>query len=153
MRLFLLAVIATLTLAAAASDAQTPEAKPPLKDHQYEVTASGCLKGKRLERPVIESAPESMPADARNAANISLDAPKALMKEIERHKNHRDQVVGIATVPPSTFLGIGPTTRVGPLSIGIGTGPADTRSGIDRAPKIIKLQVTSLVHVESACPR
>jgi hypothetical protein len=152
MHLSLRATIAALTFAAAAA-AQTPDDPSPRKDHQYDVVVSGCLKGKRLERPVIQSAPESMPRDAHNATNFSLDGPKALMKELEQHKNHRDQLVGIATVPPSSFLEIGPTTRVGPISIGIGTGPADTRSGIARALKIIKLRVSSLVHVESACPK
>ena len=165
MRLTLPAAIVTLTLAAAAASAQdgvrprygatqAPDAKPELKDHQYEVVVSGCLKGKRLERPVVQSAPESMPATALNADNFALDGPKALMKEIAQHKNHRDQVVGVATVPPATFLGgSGPTRRVGPISIGIGTGRADAMSGIDRAPRIIKLKVTSLVHVENGCAR
>ena len=154
MRLSLRAAIVALTLMAAAAAAQTPEATPARKDHQYDVVVSGCLKGKRLERPVIQSAPESMPADAHNATNFSLDGPKTVMKELEQHKNHRDQLIGVATVPPSTLLGgSGPTRRVGPISIGIGTGRADAMSGIDRAPKIIKLRVSSLVHVESACPK
>jgi hypothetical protein len=152
MRPSLPAAIATLTLAVTAASAQAPDARPALKDHQYEVVVSGCLKGKRLERPVVQSAPESMPAIALNADNFALDGPKAVMKEIEQHKNHHDQVIGVATVPPSTFLGgTGPTRRVGPISIGIGTGRADAMSGIDRAPKTIKLKVTSLVHVATGC--
>lgn len=154
MRLSLPAVIVSLTLAGAATTlAQAPEARPALKDHQYEVVVSGCLKGKRIERPVVQSAPESIPPDAYQAANFSLDGPKAVMKEIEQHKNHRDQVIGVATVPPSTSLGTGPTRRVGPISIGIGTGRPDAMSGIERAPKNIKLTVTSFVHVENGCPK
>lgn len=151
---FLLGVVVAGAFAVTAA-AQAPAEKPPLKDYQYEVVVSGCLKGKRLERPVVQSAPESLPVDALNAANFSLDGPKELMKEIQRHKNHHDQVIGIATVPPSTFLSgtSGPTRRVGPISIGIGSGRPDAMSPINRAPQNIKLKVSSFVHVEGVCPR
>jgi hypothetical protein len=144
---------AMISLGAVAA-AQEPADRPAPKQHEYNVVVSGCIKGKRLERPVIQSAPENLPIVARGATSFILDGPKELLKQIEReHKNHDDEIVGIAIVPPSLtgVLGAIATRKVGPISIGIGGRP-DT-SGIERAPQLIKLKVSSIVHVQAECAR
>jgi hypothetical protein len=149
--------IAALCLLASAAAAQIPASeappeRPALKPHEYEIIASGCIRGKRLERPIIQSTTDDLPFDALNAANFALEGPKELLKQIEdEHKNHQDQVIGIAIVPPSMNRAQAEvkTKRVGPISIGIG-GRQET-SAIQSTPQTVKLKVSSLVHVESSC--
>ena len=148
-----LVAAAVISLGAVAA-AQEPADRPAPKQHEYDVVVSGCVKGRRLERPVIQSAPDNLPPAARGATSFILDGPKALLKQIEReHKNHDDEIVGIAVVPPSLtgVLGAIATRKVGPISIGIGGRP-DT-SGIERAPQPIKLKVSSIVHVQGECAK
>lgn len=121
--------------------------EPILKAHQYAVIIQGCVKGKRIERPVIQSAPESLPIDARHAAGFVFEGDKQLLKSIENeHKNHTDEVIGIVTVPPSLARTL--SRRVGGINIGIGT-PGSNR--MMDAPQVFKLRVTSIVHVQSRC--
>ena len=137
-----------------AAAAQEPADRPAPKQHEYDVVVSGCLKGKRLEHPVIQSAPENLPAAARGASSFVLDGPKELIKQIEReHKNHDDQIIGVAIVPPSLtgLLGAITSRKVGPVSIGIGAPGG--MSGIERAPQPVKLKVSSIVHVQSECAK
>lgn len=158
-RLARAAVTLTLTvhapLVAAAQDATPPATArdaPARRAHEYELTVTGCLRGKRLDRALVVSAPEQLPGDGLNAAQYALEGPKELIREIEKHRNHRDQVVGVATVPPSTFLGgSGPTRRLGPFSVGIGGRP-DQIAATERQI-IIKLKVSSFVHINETCPR
>lgn len=136
---------------------QQPEsAAPPergaLKTHQYDVVVSGCVKGKRLERAFIHSA-DDLPFDALKAESFSLDGPKELLKQIaDEHKNHFDQVIGIATVPPSMSRAQSAevkSKRIGPISIGIG-GRQET-SPLHSTPQTVKLKVVSFVHVQDVC--
>lgn len=148
-----LAVLLVLALPVAA---QTPIETSPLKDHEHYVVVSGCLKGKRLDQPVLTSTIPPLPSDLMTNATFSIEGPKDLMKEIERHKNHRDQIIGIATVPPSMFIATsqGPTRRIGPISIGIGgNGRMDPMAGAERPRLNIKLKATSIVHVNDTCPK
>jgi hypothetical protein len=119
---------------------------PALKNHEYAVTVSGCLKGKRLERAVIQSAPDSLPPDALRAAGFALEGPKELIREIEGHKNHTDHITGVLTVPPNLARAL--TRRVGKIDIGIGT-PGMNR--MQDAQQVLKLRVTSFVHLQDRC--
>jgi hypothetical protein len=135
---------------------QQPESTAPpergvLKTHQYDVVVSGCVKGKRLERAFIHSAGD-LPFDALRAASFALDGPKELLRQIaDEHKNHFDQVIGIATVPPSMSRAQSEvkSKRIGPISIGIG-GRQET-SPLQSAPQTVKLRVSSFVHVQDGC--
>ncbi len=150
-RLLALTVVFCVSVPAGA---QEPAERPARKQHEYDLVVSGCIKGKRLERPIIQSAPDDLPITARGASSFVLDGPKELLKQIEReHKNHDDQIVGVAIVPPSLtgVLGAIATRKVGPISIGIGGRP-DT-SGIERSPQPVKLKVTSIVHVQAECAK
>lgn len=149
--------LVALCLLGSAAAAQTPASespseRPALKPHEYQIIASGCIRGKRLERPIIQSSTDDLPFDALNAANFALEGPKELLKRIEdEHKNHHDQIIGIAIVPPSMNRGQAEvkTKRVGPISIGIG-GRQET-SAIQSTPQTVKLKVSSLVHVQDGC--
>jgi hypothetical protein len=149
--------ITALCLLGSAAAAQKPASeaspeRPSLKAHEYEIIASGCIRGKRLERPLIQSAPDDLPHDARNAANFALEGPKELLKRIvDEHKNHQDQIIGIAVVPPSMNRAQADvkTKRVGPINIGIG-GRQET-SAIQSTPQTVKLKVSSLIHVQDGC--
>jgi hypothetical protein len=147
-RLLLCAVtIATIAPAAA----QEPDERPALKKYEYELTVSGCVKGKRLEDPVVRSAPEHLRVDALNLAVFILDGPKELLKQIEKeHKNHNDQLIGIATIPPTWFQQQGGITsrKVGPISIGIGRQEI---SPMQQSTPHIRLKVSSIVHVLDTC--
>ena len=150
-RFLVLAVVFCVIVPVAA---QEPAERPARKQHEYDVVVSGCIKGKRLERPIIESAPEDLPITARGTSSFVLDGPKELLKQIEKeHKNHDDRIAGVAVVPPSLtgVLGAIATRKVGPISIGIGGRPET--SGIERSPQPIKLKVTSIVHVQAECAR
>jgi hypothetical protein len=129
-----------------------PPERGTLKTHQYDVVVSGCVKGKRLERAFIHSPGDDLPFSALNAESFSLDGPKELLKQIaDEHRNHFDQVIGIATVPPSMSRAQSEvkSKRIGPISIGIG-GRQET-SPLQSAPQTIKLTVSSFVHVENVC--
>jgi hypothetical protein len=155
-RLFVWAAVVCVTVSAQARPpappAAAPAERPALKDHQYEVVVSGCIRDKRIERAFIQSPSDDLPFNALNASTFVLDGPKELLKQIaDEHKNHLDQVVGIATVPPSMNRAQSAvkSKRVGPIDIGIG-GRQET-SAIQSVPQPIKLKVSSLVHVQDGC--
>ena len=134
---------------AATAAAQGPEEAPPLKKNEYAVTVVGCVKGTRLERAIVVSSSDGMPADALNASMFVLDGPKDLIKEIkDEHKDHQDRIAGIVVVPPALARAIA-TRKIGPISIGIGSRP-DQMSVQNAAPPL-KLKVSSIVHVQSGC--
>lgn len=146
------AVTLTLVLQAAAPGTAAAQEKAARKAYEYDLIVSGCLRGKRLERAVVVTAPDALPIDRLNEAQYALEGPKALIRDIEQHRSHNDQVMGVATIPPTTFLGSGPTRRLGPFSVGIGARP-DQLPGMERRETIIKLKVSSFVHTGAECPR
>ena len=148
----LAAILGMLTLLQAAgigAAAQEGEERATLKKYEYELQVAGCIKGKRLERPLVQSAPEGLPRDPLNLAVFILEGPKALLKQIDKeHRDHRDQLTGIATIPPSWYSGYGPVRKVGPISIGIGRQDS---SPMQQTTQHIRLKVSAFVHMMDSC--
>lgn len=157
-RLFSWIVAAALTTSVVTAQAPEPQQVPPerpaLKAYEYDVMVSGCIKGKRVERPLVRSTTgDDLPLDALNATIVVLEGPKELLKQIaDDHKNHHDEILGIAIVPPSMSQAQAAvkTKRVGPISMGIG-GRQDT-SPMQSAAQTVKLKVSSIVHIQEGCP-
>jgi hypothetical protein len=117
------------------------------RSYKYAVSVVGCLRGTRLSRPVIESAPENLPAEVGSVDGFVIGGPKPLIAEIKNHKGHADRIVGIVTAPPSLSQTVSKLTRrkVGPITIGIGDSRAQA------AQTLLKLEATRIEHLREGC--
>ena len=161
-RVFPVCVFAAAMTAAAAGQVSTrgqaPAGPAPdrntstTKDFHYDVVVTGCINGKRLERPSFQSPVDRLPFEALHASAFVLDGPKELLRQLlGGHDDHEDRIRGVAIVPPSMNRAPAAvaTRKIGPISIGIG-GRQET-SEIQRVPQQIKLKVVSLEHLQSEC--
>jgi hypothetical protein len=131
---------------------KTPPSNATVRDLEYPIVVSGCLRGNRLE---IDGSRNRLALDLVDASEFVLEGPKELMRILERdHDGHQDEIEGIAIVPGSrtregevTTRPIGDRTRIvagGSIAPKDGPAPA-TRRGL------IRLKVVSLTHVDDVC--
>lgn len=130
---------------------ERPPDRGKLKDNQYAIVVTGCVRGKRLERPQFVMKDKELPYDALKAESFALDVSKELTRQLQAHQDHEDEVTGIAIVPPSMSRGTAEvaTKRIGPIRIGIGA--RQETSPLHEVPQIIKLKVQSFRHIDDRC--
>ena len=128
---------------------KSPPQKPTLREEQFPIVVSGCVRGKRLK---IDHSSLNLSVQFLNASEFVLEGAKELMRRIEReHEGHEDEITGIAIVPPQEKSEDGhtQTTTIGKTRITGTAGSPANRTGEGFRP--VRLKVESLAHLSDKC--
>jgi hypothetical protein len=160
----------TFVALAAASMAATQRPIPPppaqpgppprsdVRPREVAVTVEGCVEGRRLKLP-YKGAYQGVHEEALRASEFLLEGPRELLRMLASdHKDHHEQIAGIAIIPPSpSGETVDTRTRqIGPARVSGGvrqTGrqgvpPAATPAD---AARPIRLRVQSITHLGDTC--
>jgi hypothetical protein len=127
-----------------------PPERAPLKTLEHAVVVTGCIRGTRLE--IADSMSNELPAEVFRASEFVLEGPRELLTQIRReHNGHRDEIAGIAVIPPMSGRGTASVTTKEAGRVRLGVGVREEQANMPDPPRPVRLRVQSLTHVSEGC--
>lgn len=139
--------VAALTAVALLLVQSPPVATTPASPKPQTITVRGCISGRSI---TDLASPGTSPSgiDSRVGSSFRLKGSKAMMKEVEEHNGHGDEITGVVTLSRDASARVIAEKKKGKARVYAGKRTADrAEQGSDAG----EIDVKTLTHLQDHC--